>query len=86
MRPRIPYASAARTLVLSASAALAAVAPWARADEPDPAQSKPVGRWQDASLEDYRNHLAGLQGLTKVCAKGRNVQSCGQSSYGPCAL
>src|SRR5207237_1919182 len=44
---------------------------------------KPVGRWQDASLEDYRKHLVALQGLTQACAKGRNVTSCDPTLVGP---
>jgi hypothetical protein len=27
-------------------------------------------------MEDYRNHLVALAGLTQVCAKGRDVKSC----------
>ena len=41
-------------------------------------QPSPVstGRWQDASMEDYRKHLVALAGLTQVCAKVRDVKSC----------
>ena len=44
--------------------------------------SKPVGRWQDASLEDYRKHLVALQALTRDCAKGRNVKTCDPTLVG----
>jgi hypothetical protein len=42
-----------------------------------------VGRWQDASLDDYRRHLVALQGLTQTCAKARNVKSCDPTLVGP---
>jgi hypothetical protein len=35
-----------------------------------------AGRWQDASLEDYRKHLVALGGLTLACAKARDVKTC----------
>lgn len=35
-----------------------------------------MGRFQDASIEDYRKHLMTLAGVTQVCAKGRDVKSC----------
>lgn len=54
-----------------------------RADEPDSAPAKPVGRWQDASREDYRNHLIALKALTQTCAKGRDVKSCDPTLVGP---
>jgi hypothetical protein len=46
----------------------------AAAAAPPPPPS--TGRWQDASLEDYRNHLVTLAGLTQACAKARDVKSC----------
>lgn len=55
----------------------------ARADEPESAPSKPVGRWQDASLEDYRQHLTALMTLTGACAKGRDVKTCDPTLVGP---
>lgn len=54
-----------------------------RADEPDSAPTKPVGRWQDASLEDYRSHLTALVTLTEACAKSRDVKSCDPTLVGP---
>ena len=79
----IPFAGRVRTLLLLACAALALAASPAHADEPDDASAKPVGRWQDASLEDYRRHLVALQGLTQACAKARNVKSCDPTLVGP---
>ena len=35
-----------------------------------------TGRFQDASLEDYRKHLVALAGLTQACAKARDVKTC----------
>lgn len=35
-----------------------------------------TGRFQDASLEDYRKHLVTLAGLTQACAKARDVKTC----------
>jgi hypothetical protein len=55
----------------------------ARAEGADAAPSKPVGRWQDASLEDYRQHLTALMSLTGACAKNRNVKSCDPTLVGP---
>lgn len=68
-------------LLLCAAVGCAALA--ARADEPDSAPSKPVGRWQDASLDDYRKHLTALEALTQTCAKGRDVKSCDPTLVGP---
>jgi hypothetical protein len=42
-----------------------------------------VGRWRDASVEEYRQHLTALQGLTQACAKGRDVKSCDPTLVGP---
>jgi hypothetical protein len=55
----------------------------AQSDAPDAAPAKPVGRWQDASLEDYRQHLLALQALTQACARARNVKSCDPTLVGP---
>jgi hypothetical protein len=77
-----PFAAWARPILLAyAVAATAAMA--ASADNNDDSSSKPVGRWRDASLEDYRNHLVALQTLTDACAKARNVKSCDPTLVGP---
>ncbi|KAA6458724.1 DUF4129 domain-containing protein [Acidobacteria bacterium AB60] len=36
----------------------------------------PAGRWQEATLDDYRKHLTALAGLTQVCAQARDLKSC----------
>lgn len=38
--------------------------------------TKSVGRWQDASPEDYRKHLQALTTITAACATGRDVKTC----------
>ncbi len=62
-------------------AGVAAIA--APVDPATDASPKPVGRWQDASLDDYRKHLVALQGLTQACAKARNVTACDPTVIGP---
>jgi Domain of unknown function (DUF4129) len=77
---RIPYGGIGMVLLACAAAGLAT---GARGDDAGVVASRPVGRWQDASLEDYRKHLVALQGLTQACAKGRNVASCDPVLVGP---
>ena len=55
----------------------------AHAGDSDSSTAKPVGRWQDASLEDYRKHLVTLRELTQACAKARDVKSCDPTAVGP---
>ncbi len=43
---------------------------------PTPPPPPSAGRWQDASLDEYRKHLVALAGLTQVCAKARDVKTC----------
>jgi len=47
-----------------------------RAQAPAPPPPTTAGRWQDASLDDYRKHLVTLGGLTQACATARDVKSC----------
>jgi hypothetical protein len=79
----MPNAASVGAVLLVAFTALGWAAAPAHADEPDASSSKPVGRWRDASLEDYRNHLLALQGLTHTCARARNVTSCDPTLVGP---
>jgi Domain of unknown function (DUF4129) len=79
----VPLAGGLRILLLLACAAPATAVSPVHADEPDAAAAKPVGRWQDASLDDYRKHLVVLQGLTQACARARNVKSCDPTLVGP---
>jgi hypothetical protein len=55
----------------------------ARSEDPGASAAKPVGRWQDVSLDDYRHHLAVLIGLTQACARARNVTKCDPTLVGP---
>ena len=71
------------SILLLALAALGTAAAQAPSDERDSAPAKPVGRWQDASREDYHNHLIVLKALTQTCAKGRDVKSCDPTLVGP---
>jgi Domain of unknown function (DUF4129) len=43
----------------------------------------PAGRWRDASMEDYRKHLAALTTLVQACAKARDLKSCDPLLVGP---
>jgi hypothetical protein len=79
----LPLPASVRSAVLIACAVFALGITTGQADEPNHAPSKPVGRWQDASLEDYRKHLVALEGLTQACAKGRNVKTCDPTLVGP---
>jgi hypothetical protein len=42
----------------------------------------PSGRWQDASLDDYRKHLTALESLTQACAKARDLKTCDPTLVG----
>ena len=48
----------------------------AHADDPASSSPRPVGRWRDVSLDEYRTHLSALQGLTEACAKARDLKNC----------
>ncbi len=54
----------------------ALVAAKAHPDGLVPTVPQSTGRWQDASLEDYRKHLIALGGLTQACAQARDVKTC----------
>jgi uncharacterized protein DUF4129 len=41
-----------------------------------PTPSPPPGRWRDASLDDYRQHLGELNTLVDACAKARDLKNC----------
>jgi hypothetical protein len=77
-----PFAGRVKRVLLACALAAAAAMAGA-ADNHDEASSKPVGRWRDASLEDYRNHLVALEALTDGCAKARNLKSCDPTLVGP---
>ncbi len=78
-----PLGRAGLRLILFLLACTAIQAPAVPVDPEDDSSSKPVGRWQDASLDDYRKHLVALQALTQTCAKARNVKACDPTLVGP---
>jgi Domain of unknown function (DUF4129) len=82
VRIRVPACAWIRILLLLGCAAGGLLPMAARADTDD-ADSQPVGRWQNASLDDYRKHLTALQALTHACAKGRDVKNCDPTLVGP---
>ena len=65
-------------------AALLAVIPaFAVGPLPSITNSRAVGRWREASLDDYRNHLVSLNGLVTACAKARDIKNCDPKLVGP---
>jgi len=54
----------------------------ARAAEQASPSPRPVGRWQDVSLDEYREHLVALQGLTEACSKARDLKNCDPTLVG----
>jgi len=56
--------------------AVAFLAPPAHALAAAPPAPTTTGRWQDASVDDYRKHLMTLAGLTQACAGARDVKAC----------
>jgi hypothetical protein len=59
---------------------VAAVSPGLRADTPAPV---PLSQTQNASFDNYRQHLAALIVLTQKCAKARSETRCDPQSIGP---
>lgn len=43
----------------------------------------PTGRWQDATMQEYRQHLIELRTLTMTCAQARDMKACDPSLVGP---
>ena len=72
-----------RTVLLLVCVALGPAGLRADAGDSDSSAPKPVGRWQDASLEEYRKHLVTLRELTQACANARDVKSCDPTAVGP---
>jgi hypothetical protein len=58
--------------------------PWidAAAQSSDTAAPQPTSKPNQASLDDYRNHLRALSTLVQGCAKARNVGGCDPSQVG----
>jgi Domain of unknown function (DUF4129) len=44
--------------------------------------ARPAGRWQDATMVDYRRHLVALEDLTRACAKARDLKACDPTLVG----
>jgi hypothetical protein len=44
--------------------------------------ARPAGRWQDATMVDYRQHLVALEDLTRACAKARDLKACDPTLVG----
>jgi hypothetical protein len=44
--------------------------------------ARPAGRWQDATMVDYRRHLVALEDLTRACAKARDLKTCDPTLVG----
>jgi hypothetical protein len=80
---RVLLPATVQSLMLLACVALGPALLSANAGDSDSTTAKPVGRWQDASLADYRNHLVTLEALTKACAQARDVKSCDPTTVGP---
>jgi hypothetical protein len=47
----------------------------ARGEAPAPA-AQPTGRWREASLAEYRQHLVELNAVVEACAKARDTKTC----------
>lgn len=41
------------------------------------------GRWQNASLQDYKKHLTTLMAQTQACARARDLNTCDPTLVGP---
>jgi hypothetical protein len=54
----------------------------AQADDQASSSPRPTGRWQDVSADEYRKHLAALQGLTQACAQARDLKTCDPALVG----
>ncbi len=63
-----------RSVLLLVCVALGPAGLPADAADSDSSSAKPVGRWQDASLEDYRKHLITLEALTQGLRQGARRQ------------
>jgi Domain of unknown function (DUF4129) len=70
-RPAIASLAVAAWLALSSTGAAA--------QSSDTAAPQPTSKPNQASLDDYRNHLRALSALVQVCAKARNSDACDPS-------
>lgn len=67
-----------RTVFLTAVCAAAVVSTAAQISAPTPAG----GRWRDATMDEYRQHLVTLGGLVQTCAKARDIPHCDPTLVG----
>ncbi len=73
-----------RVRFVLASAALAAIFCSLLSHAALPVQPiTPVGRWQDATLDQYRQHLQALVPLVQACAAARDIKACDPTLVGP---
>lgn len=70
-----------RALALCAAAALLSTPLFAQIHIIPSTQSS--GRWHDATVEEYRQHLTALSTLVEQCAKGRDLKTCDPMLVGP---
>lgn len=59
------------------------LAPRLLADGNAAQHTRPTGRWRDATLEDYQEHVSALAILTRACAKSRDLKTCDPTLVGP---
>lgn len=81
MRPRRPASiSRLATLALALATTLAASA---RSPLHTGLPVSAAGHWREASLDDYRHHLAVLSGIVQACARARDLATCDPLLVGP---
>jgi hypothetical protein len=83
VKARVPSVCSAGVTLLAACIGFGPGVFRAPADAAGNPTPRPAGRWQDASLDDYRKHLLSLQSLTQSCANARDLKSCDPILVGP---
>ena len=85
MRARRSWVRWLATTALAAwfAAAFAGATAFAVSPLPSSAPAPPPGRWRDATLDDYRKHLADLIPLVESCGKARDLKNCDPLLVGP---
>ncbi len=79
----IAHARDALKVALWASLAALCLPAQAAGPIPDTSAVRASARWRDASMDDYRKHLAELTTLTDACAHARDLKSCDPLLVGP---
>lgn len=78
-----------RSLVARCGLAVSLLVLWRGVDAraispvPNPSAVRSSGRWRDASVDDYRQHLGNLVTLVQACAKARDLTHCDPLLVGP---